>query len=112
MRMINKKMMAVTAFALAIGVAPLAHAEGVGAYIDDATITTKAKAAIMTDSLLKASDVSVTTNQGVVNLTGTVQSKDQETQAIRDVNKVDGVKSVNSTLTVKGAMGTMGTQSE
>ena len=100
--MIRLKLLAVPAFAVVIGAASLAAAEGAGQYIDDATITTKVKAALMSDSQLKATQVSVETNQGVVQLSGAVQNKNQETEAVRAANKVDGVKSVKDLLTVKG----------
>ena len=89
-------------FAVALGASTIAYAESTGQYIDDATLTTKVKAAILADKQLKATKVSVETTQGVVKLSGAVDSKDQETQAVRDANQVNGVKSVNDLLQVGG----------
>jgi osmotically-inducible protein OsmY len=101
----NKSMarfLAVLVFVAAIGVSSLAFAEqSAGQYIDDAAITTKVKAALLSDSQLKATQVSVETNSGVVKLTGAVDSKTQESEAVRVANKVDGVKSVMDQLTVR-----------
>ncbi len=96
------KFLAVSAFTVSLGASSLAFGESAGQYIDDATITTKVKAAFVGDSQMKATKVSVTTNQGVVNLTGAVDTKDQETKAVRLANEVKGVKSVNDSITVSG----------
>ena len=82
--------------------APLAYAESTGQYIDDATITTKVKAALMADTQLKAIHISVKTTQGAVQLAGTVDTTVQESQAIKDANQVDGVKLVSDAMTVRG----------
>jgi osmotically-inducible protein OsmY len=100
----NRKagLLALSALILA-GTMATAHAESAGQYIDDAAITTKVKAALLADSQLKATQVSVTTAQGVVQLSGAVADKNQETAAINDANKVDGVKSVQDLLSVKSS---------
>ena len=82
--------------------APLAYAESAGQYVDDATITTKVKAALLADSQLKAIHISVKTTQGTVQLAGTVDTPAQESQAIKDANQVDGVKLVSDAITVRG----------
>jgi len=92
---------AVTAAVVALGLAPTARAEGAGQYIDDAAVTTKVKASLLSDSMLKASDVSVETTQGVVQLSGSVNSKEQEAEAVKNTNQVSGVKSVKDLLVVK-----------
>jgi len=81
--------------------AATALAEGAGQYIDDAALTTKVKATLVADKTLDATDVSVTTNGGVVQLSGTVTSHNQETEAVRAANNVSGVKSVQDSLSVK-----------
>jgi hyperosmotically inducible protein len=75
----------------------------VGQYIDDATITAKVKAELFSDSHVKALNVSVQTNDGTVQLSGTVNSSDQKSEAERDANRVDGVRSVQDMLQVAGA---------
>jgi hyperosmotically inducible periplasmic protein len=102
MRTSNKalKLTAVTAFVLSMGASSIAFAENAGQYVDDATITTKVKAALLSDSQLKATKVSVQTTQGTVQLTGAVGSKSQESEAVRVANQVNGVKTVTDQLTV------------
>jgi osmotically-inducible protein OsmY len=96
------RLLAVPAFVLSMGASPFAYGAGAGQYMDDATITAKVKAALMADSQLKATQVSVETNQGTVQLTGMVDTKNQEAEAIKIANKVDGVKSVTDMIKIKG----------
>jgi hyperosmotically inducible protein len=87
---------------IALMAAPAAsQASSTEQYIDDATLTTKVKAALLTDSQLKATQVNVKTTQGVVQLMGSVDTKTQEAEALRVANQVDGVKSVQDILSVK-----------
>jgi hyperosmotically inducible protein len=66
------------------------------------TVTTgKIKAAIAADSGLKDSDISVSTNNGVVTLSGTVKSQDQVAIATNLAQKQDGVQKVESNIAVK-----------
>lgn len=94
------KTIGLSAFVLSLAVVP-AFAESAGQYVDDATITTKVKAAVMADSQLKGSDISVATSQASVQLTGYVVSKAQENEAIRIANQTNGVKDVQDNLTVR-----------
>ena len=96
------KAAALPVFLLSLGVATTALAESAGQYVDDATITTKVKTAVMTDSLLKGSDISVATDKASVQLTGSVTSKAQEDEAVRVANQTTGVKEVQDHLTVRG----------
>lgn len=75
-------------------------ADRAGQAVKDAAITTSIKTKYLADDTLKGLDISVDTEQGVVMLTGAVQSdaaKDLAEQIARDV---DGVTSVNNQLTV------------
>jgi len=66
------------------------------------TVTTgKIKAAIAADAGLKDTDISVTTNNGVVMLSGTVKSQDQVAIATNLAQKMDGVQKVETNVTVK-----------
>ena len=71
------KLTFLSTFALAMSLTSFAYGESAGQYVDDATITTKVKAALLSDSQLKATNVSVTTSQGVVQLTGIVATRGQ-----------------------------------
>ncbi len=56
----------------------------------------------MSDGSLSATSrlVSVTTNNGVVTISGTVASKDDMNRIIRLAKEVDGVKKVDNQMTV------------
>ena len=77
---------------------PTPHSDGVGAAITDTAITAKVKVALTGDQL-KNSDVSVTTTNGVVTLTGSAGSPDAKSYAEAQTRSVDGVKSVDDELT-------------
>src|SRR6185503_10444228 len=68
---------------------------------DDATITSGVKAKIAADSPALANAVSVTTAEGVVTLTGAVDSDAIKAKVEQDAKSVAGVKSVVNNLTVK-----------
>ena len=70
-------------------------------YLGDATITAKIKAAILADPMLKVLQVHVTTTDGVVILSGEVDSQQSIDRSKEVASGVKGVKSVDSTLVVK-----------
>ena len=92
-----------SAFALSLGLGMAANAETTGQYIDDATITTKVKAALIGSDQMKGSSVDVETDKATVNLTGMVNSKAQEIEAVRLANQVNGVRTVMDHIAVRGA---------
>ena len=66
------------------------------------TVTTgKIKAAIASDAGLKDSDISVTTENGVVTLSGTAKSQDQVSMATALAQRQDGVVRVENNIAVK-----------
>ncbi|QKJ85728.1 Osmotically-inducible protein Y [Paramixta manurensis] len=73
----------------------------VDGFMDDSTVTAKAKAALVDDAAIKSTDISVNTHQGVVTLSGFVTSQDQAEKAVALVKNVQGVKSVSDKLHVK-----------
>lgn len=73
-----------------------------GAYLDDAVITTKVKAAIFDDASVKATEVNVETYKGIVQLTGFVQTRADIDKAVKLAQNVKGVKSVKNDMVVKG----------
>jgi osmotically-inducible protein OsmY len=75
--------------------------ETAGQYVDDATITTKVKDAFIADPVVKASQVSVETMQGVVQLSGFVDSSNSEQRAVQLAQQVKGVKSVKDDIIVR-----------
>lgn len=68
--------------------------------VSDAWITTKAKLFLMTDPGLSPFDVNVDTRRGTVTLFGTVRSDEMKRRAESEVQKLDGVKSVENELQV------------
>lgn len=75
--------------------------ESTGEYIDDATITSKVKAALLSDSGLKSFAISVETYKDVVQLSGFVNSDQVKAHAGDVAAGVAGVKSVRNNLIVK-----------
>ncbi len=75
--------------------------ETTGQYVDDATITTKVKDAFIADPKVSAMQVNVETMQGVVQLSGFVDSPAIEQRAVDLAHQVRGVKSVQDDITVR-----------
>jgi hyperosmotically inducible protein len=86
------------------GCAGTATKESTGEYIDDATISTKVKAALVKDPVVKAADVKVETFKGTVQLSGFVDNNEQKTQAERVAASVTGVQSVQNRIQLKTAV--------
>ena len=74
-----------------------------GDYMDDSAITAKVKADIANDSLLKIAQVAVTTTNGVVQLSGAVDSRQALDRAVEIARSVKHVQSVDNKLVVKSA---------
>ena len=69
--------------------------------VGDTVTTAKVKAAIAGDSGMKDSDVSVSTQEGRVVLSGSVKSQEQVTIATNLAQRQEGVSRVETQLTVK-----------
>lgn len=72
------------------------------ANLDDATIATRVKTALLNEPELKALDIQVAADNGVVTLTGAVPSEPQQSRAIAVARTVGGVRDVRSSLKVGG----------
>lgn len=72
-----------------------------GAVLDDGVITAKVKSALIADSRTKAREINVTTNEGVVQLSGFVDSSTARSAAAEVAGSISGVKSVRNELEVK-----------
>ena len=79
-------------------------AQSAGEYIDDSVITTKVKAAILNDPILNASRIEVTTVNGVVKLSGTVDSEPAIGRAMEVASSQKNVKSVQTDLIVNAGV--------
>lgn len=103
--MLNSKTLlalAITGFALCS--APMmvgcSTTQPAGVQMSDANITSKVKAKYIGDSDVKSLDISVTTEEGVVYLTGRVETQAQKEEAERIAKGTDGVRSVVNHLVV------------
>ena len=74
---------------------------GVSRAFDDATITTHVKTALINAPVDNIARIDVETHQGVVTLSGRVNSTDEEAKAIAIARSVKGVTDVKSTLQVQ-----------
>jgi hyperosmotically inducible periplasmic protein len=85
-------------------IAPLlffACGKSVGDTIDDATITTRVKTALLNDPAVGGLRIDVDTFKGVVTLSGRVKTKEEEATAIELARKISGVTDVKSTLQIQ-----------
>lgn len=72
----------------------------IGETMDDATITTRVKTALLDDPDVNATRIDVNTAAGVVTLSGDVRSKGEADRAVQVARTVQGVKDVRSALKV------------
>ena len=81
---------------------PLTAACGktVGETIDDTTITTRVKTAMLNDPAVGGLGIDVDTFKGVVTLSGRVRSQAERTQAVNLARRVNGVAEVKDALQV------------
>jgi osmotically-inducible protein OsmY len=75
--------------------------ESTGEYVDDSVITTKVKALLAEDDLLKSFQIGVETYKGTVQLSGFVNSQNAVSKAGEITKSVKGVRSVKNNLIVK-----------
>jgi len=72
-----------------------------GNVLDDSVVTVKVKSALLADESTKGSQIAVTTNKGVVQLSGYVDSADEQARAASVARNVEGVASVVNDTTIK-----------
>jgi hyperosmotically inducible periplasmic protein len=72
-----------------------------GMQVEDATITTKIKTAFLAEPTLKSLDMSVSTTEGLVVITGVVDSLEASQKAAEIAEAVSEVKQVNNQLVVQ-----------
>jgi osmotically-inducible protein OsmY len=90
-----------SAFALVSGCAATSTQESTGQYVDDTAITTKVKAAIFKDDVLKSAEINVETFKGAVQLSGFVRSEADIQRAVSLTQAVGGVRSVKNDMRLK-----------
>jgi osmotically-inducible protein OsmY len=75
--------------------------ETVGAYVDDAGITTLVKSRMAESKLVSASSISVETLNGTVMLSGFAKNSTEKSEAERIARGVNNVKSVKNEIAVR-----------
>ncbi|MDY0376557.1 MAG: BON domain-containing protein [Desulfobacterium sp.] len=75
--------------------------ESTGEYVDNTVLTSKVKAAIFNDPMLKVLQINVESFKGVVQLSGFVDSKMASDRAVELARTVKGVESVKNDIVVK-----------
>ena len=75
--------------------------ETMGAYVDDAGITTLVKSRMAESKLVSASSISVETLNGTVMLSGFAKSSTEKTEAERIARGVNNVKVVKNEIAVR-----------
>lgn len=100
-----RTLLAATVTALALltmtGCAVTRGQETIGAYVDDATITTRIKARFVENPQVDASSISVETLNGTVMLSGFAKSATERTMAGDIARGVNGVKAVKNEIAVR-----------
>jgi hyperosmotically inducible protein len=72
-----------------------------GEDVDDMTLAANVKSRLEADDSLKSFQIGIETRNGVVHLSGWVNSRDAAIRAGQVVQSVNGVRSVKNNLTVK-----------
>lgn len=92
-----KKLIVVVLMAGLLGCA----GQSTGEYIDDSAITTKVKTKLFNDPITSGWQITVNTNNRVVQLAGFVKSSKEKDRAGELARSVPGVKSVKNDLVIK-----------
>jgi hyperosmotically inducible protein len=83
------------------GCAVIRGQESVGAYVDDASITTAVKAKFVEDKSVDAGAIKVETLNGTVQLSGFAKSSAEKAQAENLARNTKGVRQVQNGLVVR-----------
>jgi osmotically-inducible protein OsmY len=92
---------AATALLTATGCAVSRGQETVGAYVDDAGITTTVKSRLFEDKRVAGSSISVETLNGTVMLSGFAKSSVERNAAESITRQVSGVKSIKNEIAIR-----------
>ena len=85
-----------------VGCAGGETSKSTGQMIDDASVTTRVKTALIRSDQVDANDVNVETYKGTVQLNGFVDSRSEASAAESVAMQVEGVNDVQNNLRVKG----------
>lgn len=87
--------------ALVVGCAAIQGRETTGQYVDDTTITTKVKSELLAKEGTGASEISVETMKGEVQLGGFAKTQQEKQRASEIASSVSGVKQVHNDILVR-----------
>lgn len=76
-------------------------ADKTGTAIDNASLTTKVKAVLLADEMVKGTQINVDSENGFVTLSGTVDTSSHKQRAEQLAMNVEGVRSVRNNLATK-----------
>jgi hyperosmotically inducible periplasmic protein len=93
--------MSAAALLAGTGCAVVRDQESVGAYVDDAALTTRVKGKFAEDKTVSAMAISVETLKGVVQLSGFAKSAEEKAMAERLARNTSGVTSVRNDIIVR-----------
>ena len=82
----------------AAGCASDGHERSTGMVIDDSTITTKVKSALLAEKDVNSFDIKVQTFNGTVQLSGFVDSQWQIDKAVQVASSIEGVQHIKNNL--------------
>jgi hyperosmotically inducible protein len=100
----SMRIVAITAATLLVtGCNLMKGKETTGQYVDDATLSTRAKAALVKDSTVSATDFNIDVYKGNVTLTGVAKNPAEVSRAIDDIKTVPGVVSVKNATRIATA---------
>lgn len=77
---------------------PSSDSRSIGAFVDDSMILTSIKTKMLSDDFIESRQIHIDVINGVVYLTGTVESLSQKRMAADIARSVDGVKRVENQL--------------
>ena len=89
---------------VALGAGP-GHARSIGQVVDDAAIVASVKAKLTADRLSNLVKIDVNSNDGVVTLSGTVDTPERRDRIVQIASWASGVKSVVNNLQVQARTG-------
>jgi hyperosmotically inducible periplasmic protein len=97
----NSLMATVLCGALLAGCSSSPTHESTGQYLDDATITTKVKSELIAKEGLSASNISVETQKGEVQLGGFASTQQEKQRAAEIARSITGVRQVHNDILVR-----------
>lgn len=75
--------------------------ESAGELLDDAVITTRVKAAFVNDERVSALRINVTSNKGILQLSGFANSREEAERAVEVARIIPGVKEISNDILLR-----------